>query len=367
MKRKVLVVGVGNVNGGIEKIIHNLYRELIKDDYEIDFLTYFDTCYYEEEYCKTGKVYKVSLRRRHPFRSKKETKKLLKEQGKQYDYIWIQMSSASNIDVQKYAKKYTNAKIISHSHAIQAETEGVTHAILIKVLHRIQIKKLWDFTDYAIGCSEEALNYLFGKDFHGDKRVVCNGVELSKYCYDDIYRINFRKSNGIPLDSKIIGHVGRFVPVKNQKFLVNVFLEYKKLDPNAKLFLIGSGPLESELKNLVGENNDDILFLGNRNDVNKLLSVMDYFVFPSLYEGMPVSVVEAQASGLPIVMSDTVPSEVAITDLIHEISLDAGEKRWAEYIYRMSLNNKRKKYNIVMKGSKFDLDIMVNSIKNILE
>ncbi len=368
MRKKILIVGVGNVNGGIEEIVYNIYKELIREQYEIDFLTFFDRCYHEEEYEQTSQIYKIPSRRKHPFRSKEEIKKLLRENGSQYNYIWIQMSSASNIDVQKYAKKYTQAKIISHCHAVRPETEGFFHTIIVKSLHMLQKRELWSLTDYAIACSKEALDYLFGKGFHGMKKVVCNGIELSKFIYDERYKINFRKENNIPINAVVMGHVGRFSPVKNHVFLIDLFDEYKKKNTNSWLVLIGTGPLEDKLKRIVknkGINN--VLFLGNRSDVNKLLSVMDYFVFPSLYEGMPISVVEAQASGLPVIMSDRIPSEVAITELVKELSLENGVKRWAETIYKLSLNKDRLLYNKKLQKTKFDLKMTVKSIKNILE
>lgn len=368
MRKKILIVGVGNVNGGIEEIVYNIYKELIREQYEIDFLTFFDRCYHEEEYEQTSQIYKIPSRRKHPFRSKEEIKKLLRENGSQYNYIWIQMSSASNIDVQKYAKKYTQAKIISHCHAVRPETEDFFHTIIVKSLHMLQKRELWSLTDYAIACSKEALDYLFGKGFHGMKKVVCNGIELSKFIYDERYKINFRKENNIPINAVVMGHVGRFSPVKNHVFLIDLFDEYKKKNTNSWLVLIGTGPLEDKLKRIVknkGINN--VLFLGNRSDVNKLLSVMDYFVFPSLYEGMPISVVEAQASGLPVIMSDRIPSEVAITELVKELSLENGVKRWAETIYKLSLNKDRLLYNKKLQKTKFDLKMTVKSIKNILE
>lgn len=368
MKKKILIVGIGNINGGIEEIIYNIYKELLKDDYEIDFLTYFDSCYHEEEYEQTSQIYKVASRRKHPFRSKREIRRLLKEFGNQYNDIWIQMSSASNIDVQKYAKKYMQAKVISHSHAVQPETESFFHTTIVKILHTIQKRKLWSLTDYAIGCSMGSLDYLFGKGFHGKKEVVCNGIELSKFVYDECFKVNFRKENDIPMDAVVIGHVGRFSPVKNHAFLVDLFEEYKKMNTNAWLILIGTGPLEDELKRLVKIRGiDNILFLGDRRDVNKLLSVMDYFVFPSLYEGMPISVIEAQASGLPVIMSDRISSEVAITELVKEVSLKNGVKRWAESIYKLPLSKERMLYNKILQGTKFDLRITIKSIKSILE
>lgn len=368
MKKKMLIVGIGNVNGGIEEIIYNIYKELLKDDYEIDFLTYFDSCYHEEEYEQASQIYKIPSRRKHPFRSKREVKRLLRECGSQYNDIWIQMSSASNIDVQKYAKKYMQAKVISHCHAVQPETESFFHTIIVNTLHMIQKRKLWSLTDYAIGCSKEALDYLFGKGFHGNKEVVCNGIELSKFIYDECYKIDFRKENNIPMDAVVIGHVGRFSPVKNHTFLVSVFDEYRRMNNNAWLILIGTGSLEDELKRVVKNKGiDNVLFLGNRGDVNKLLSVMDYFVFPSLYEGMPISVVEAQASGLPVIMSDRISSEVAMTELVKEISLKKGARRWAECIYRLPLCKERLLYNKILQETKFDLRITVKSIKNILE
>ena len=171
-------------------------------------------------------------------------------------------------------------------------------------------------TDY-FACSEVAGRYLFGnKAFdQGEVKIIHNAIDVEKFKFDKVARKKLRKEFGIMDSTIVIGHVGRFVQTKNHTFLVDVFKKYHERNPDSKLLLIGIGPLENQIKDKIRKLDlvESVIFLGQRDDINKLYSVMDIFCLPSLYEGLPVVGVESQATGLPIIFSNGVSHEAIIS------------------------------------------------------
>ena len=160
---------------------------------------------------------------------------------------------------------------------------------------------------------------------------MLNGIETSRFSYDPAARERIRTKLGWE-KSFLIGHAGHMVPVKNQAYLLRLMPELLKQRPNTKLILLGDGEdrpmLEQTARELgLGKN---VVFTGNVNNVHEYLSAMDVFAFPSLYEGMPLAIVEAQANGLPCVLSDRVPKDVFLTDLVQELPLESEPENWAD-------------------------------------
>lgn len=174
-------------------------------------------------------------------------------------------------------------------------------------------------------------------------QLLKNSIDVSKYKFDSRRRSAIRNELKIPENTFVIGHVGGFREVKNHAFLLDIFAELQKRRNEAKLLLVGDGPLRSEaeqkVKSLGLENN--VIFTGVRSDVNELMQAMDVFVFPSLYEGLPLTLVEAQAAGLPCCVSNTVSAEAAVTGNIHFLSLQAEPGSWAEEILLNAENFER--------------------------
>ena len=186
------------------------------------------------------------------------------------------------------------------------------------------------YTQYAtdlFACSEEAGRYLFKeKNF----QILKNGIDSHKFIANEKIRVEIRKELGI--DGKfVIGHVGRLHAQKNHEFLIDVFKKIKEKRPDAELILVGTGPLEKKLKESVTEIglNNCIHFLGNRNDMNKIYQAMDVFIFPSLFEGLGIVAIEAQAAGIPIICSEGLPPEVNITPIFRKLKLAEGAEKWA--------------------------------------
>ena len=219
-------------------------------------------------------------------------------------------------------------------------------------------------TDY-FACSELAGRYLFGnKTFdQGKVKIIHNAIDLDKFKFDPDARKKLRKELGIDDETIVIGHVGRFVQTKNHHFLVYAFKKYHNKNPNTKLLLIGTGPLEEKIKAQVKKLNleDSVLFLGQRNDTNKLYSVMDIFCLPSLYEGLPVAGIEAQAAGLPCVYSDKVTIEADAANNTYYASI----KNIYSYLQTLeqAIANRVKNRNNI----KFSKHFQIGSNVNILE
>ena len=240
--------------------------------------------------------------------------------------------------VLKYAKKYGVPIRIAHSHNAGFQTNSKMKTIVGNIFK----KNLLKYTTDYFACSKLAGEWLFNEDIvKSDKfKVIHNGVDLKKYSFNDKIRNDIRKKYNIDNNTIVIGHVGRFVEQKNHEFLLNVFKEYNHLNPTSKLLLVGTGPLEVDIKKKVKELNlfDKVIFTGFKSDVNNYMQAMDLFVLPSKFEGLGLVLIESQASGLSCFTSkDVVPKEAHVSKLLTFIKLDNNAKEWADIIYKSNL------------------------------
>ena len=345
------------VGGGVESVIMNYYRHLDHSKVQFDFICDEDSTRipYDEIKKLGGRVFLVPKYQNLP-KYLKALEKLFKEN--QYRIVHSNINTLSVFPL--YAAKKAGVPIrISHSHSTSNPKEWKRN--LIKNILRPFSKRY--ATDY-FACSELAGRYLFGnKAFdQGEVKIIHNAIDVEKFKFDEVARKKLRKEFGIKDSTAVIGHVGRFVQQKNHTFLVDVFKEYHKKNPDSKLLLVGSGPLEDEIKKKVERLGlkDSVLFLGQRDDINKLYSVMDIFCLPSLYEGLPVVGVEAQSAGLPCVFSDKITDDIIISGSAVQIKIDL--KKWVttsgtidcksrnigildKFNIKMSVNDLSKKYN----------------------
>ena len=193
-------------------------------------------------------------------------------------------------------------------------------------------------------CSRPAGIWSFGEKAvdSGQVRFIKNGIESERFAFNEEIRVRKRCELNLG-DRLVIGHVGRFVLPKNHTFLIDIFAEIHKLKPNAVLMLVSDGPLMEEIQQKVKRLRLDnaVLFLGKRSDVNELMQAMDIFILPSLWEGLPLTGVEAQAAGLPTMMSDSITEEVCITPYAHMLPLNSGAKAWAGEALKLSETTRR--------------------------
>ena len=222
------------------------------------------------------------------------------------------------------------------------------------------------YTIYAtdlFACSDEAGKYLFkNKKFN----IMRNAIDSKKFMYNEKIRNDIRNELMIQ-DNLVIGHVGRFHQQKNHKFLLDVFAKIREKRVNAKLLLIGTGPLEDEIKmkvNNLGLDND-VIFLGNRKDMCKIYQGMDIMIFPSIFEGFGIVTIEAQASGVPVLCSNNLPKEVEITPICKKLSLDESAEVWAEEALKLlEMNYSKESMQAKIIESGFDVSTTAMDIQN---
>ena len=250
---------------------------------------------------------------------------------------------------------------IIHSH--MAWEQGGA-AVLCRKQVGVILCKLFATQRYA--CGINAGIWLFGKKDYEHHRfeVIHNAIDLKVYGFRAEVRERVRRELGIQ-DKTVIGNVARLSYQKNQIFLLEVFAEYVKLDPASVLVLVGRGEMEDEIREYAQQLGiyDRVLFLSCRDDVQDLLCGFDIFVLPSRYEGLPVSLVEVQASGLPAVVADSVTDEVSVTDLLQYIPLKEGARVWAETIAeKLRSASTRKRTDSCMTGGRYDLTMQAQHL-----
>ena len=352
---KVLVFGITDIPGGIESVIMNYYRNIDRTKIQFDFLCNTEKVAYEDEILILGgKIYRITARSKDYKKYKADMEIFFKEHSKEYNAIWINICSLANIDYLKYAKKYNIKYRIIHCHNSQ-NMDSFLRGILHR-WNRIFIKKY--ATDFW-SCSDDANNWFYSKNIiNSDKYLlVKNAIDLDKYKFNEEIRNQYRKLLKIE-NNLVIGHIGRFHFQKNHEFLINVFNEIQKRNTNSKLLLIGIGEDIEKIKDKVNKLKleDKVLFLYSRDDVECLLSAMDIFVFPSLFEGLPVAILEAQANGLPIIASKGgVPSKAKMVENFEFISLQDKAEYWAEKIIEYSKTNNSRENIKYLRNKGFDI------------
>lgn len=196
-------------------------------------------------------------------------------------------------------------------------------------------------------CGEEAGDWLYGKKNRDKVIIMKNAIDANAYRYNEAVQDDMRKQLGLT-NKKVIGHVGRFFPQKNHEFLIDIFDAIHKKEPDTALVLVGGGETDDVLKNHIKEKvaklglTDSVKFLGVRDDVEKVVQTFDVFLLPSLFEGLPVTMVEAQAAGLPCVISDRVPVECDITGNVTVVTLDETPEKWADVVINQTNNFEKK-------------------------
>ena len=343
---RVLHVVTNMSYGGLENLLMNYYRNIDKNIIQFDFLTHVDIKQdFEMEIEELGgKIYR--LPRMNPF-SLKYRKQLDKffDHHKEYKIIHSHLDCMAGVPL-KIAKKKNIPIRIAHSHS---SNQNRNLKYIIKLLYK---KSIPQYATQLFSCGKKAGDWMFD----GNKYVIMqNAIDANAFRYSIEKSKEYREKFDIS-EEYIIGHVGQFRVEKNHLFLIEVFAEILKIDEKCKLLLIGKGPQMEEVKIKVEELQiaDKVIMLGARADIEKLMQMMDVFVLPSIYEGLPVTMIEAQASGLPCVISDRVPLECKIIDEVQQISLEANPSEWARAILAYK-NYDRKDTYIEIQKARFDI------------
>lgn len=338
--------------GGMETLIMNLYRHVDREKIQFDFLVHYEEAgEYDDEIRRLGgKIYVMprTLPQNY-FVYKKALMKFFTEH-QEYRIIHGHLQSVAYI-YHDIAKRTGDRICITHAHnnGYDKNLKGIMGYYTALLAQK--------YTDVFFGCSDEACELFFPKAIKQGKKitVIKNGIESEHYRFSEEIRNEVRRELGLEKNF-VIGHIGRFSPQKNHKFLLSIFSEICKKNPDSKLVLVGKGPLEDDVRVLADRLSikEHIVFLGARSDVPRLLQGMDAFLLPSLYEGLGIVLVEAQASGLKCFASNTVSKEANVTDLLTYIELEQSAEYWADKILSsISYEREDKIKDIVASG--FDI------------
>lgn len=324
--------------GGLETMIMNYYRHIDRTKVQFDFLVHrnFQADYDEEILEAGGHIYHVPLL--NPFSPGyyKALNSFFTEHH--YDIVHSHLDCLSAYPL-KAAKRHGVRTRIAHAHSSDQD-HNLKYPI--KVYSKPQIPK---YATDLFASSKKAGEWMFpGQRF----QVMKNAIDARQYIYNPETEQRMKKKLGLK-DKFVIGHVGRFSPPKNHSFLIDIFQWIQNIEKDAVLLLIGTGEdqtkAEAKVKKLGLQ--EKVLFLGSRADVSQVLQALDVFVFPSLYEGFGIAAVEAQAAGLPCILSDRIPRECELTENVEFLSLDLSPREWAEHIIRYKGKPKKDQFDAI--------------------
>ena len=367
---KVLVFGMTENPGGVESVIMNYYRNIDRNKIQFDFLCNTDEVAHEDEIKKLGgNIYRITARSKNRKKYKQDMKEFFSKKSNDYNTIWMNVCSLANIDYLKYAKKYGIKYRIIHSHNSQ-NMESKLRGILHKINKRFIKKYATDFW----ACGNEAGIWFYNKKImNSDKYLnINNAIDYDKFKFNSEIRKQYRKELNIE-NKLVVGNVGRLHFQKNQEFLIDIFNEIQKKNNDSILLLVGQGEDYDKLIAKVKSLNliDKVKFLGVRNDVEKLMQTMDLFVFPSVFEGLGLVLVEAQASNLLVYASkDVIPKVVKVNEERFKfISLKRSPVEWAVEILsdldKVDLRNNNNSNNI--KNAGYDIVTEAKKVQEYFE
>jgi len=363
---------VGGMNrGGVETWLMHVLRHMDSSLFHHDFLVHTNQrCQYDEEIEGLGsRILRCSFPHQPQIYYRK-FKDILQNQGP-YDIVHSHVHFYSGFTL--FIAKQSNIQgRISHSHNDTRLLQS--RASFFRRIYLMLMKRLINkCATHGLACSQSAATALFGPHWSEDKRwrLLYYGIDLTPFEIP-IDKHELRKELNIPAEVFVIGHVGRFVEQKNHSYLLDICHEFCKRQPNCYILLIGDGPLRSAIENKARDlgMGKKIIFAGVRDDIPSLMRVaMDIFLFPSLFEGLGLVLIEAQAAGLPCIISDLIPSEVdLVKPLIHRLSLNDPPSMWAETI--LSIKNHEKifgknlGYKIIY-DSQFNINNSINHLEKI--
>ncbi|BDG81639.1 putative glycosyltransferase EpsF [Bacillus subtilis] len=344
-QQRVLHVLSGMNRGGAETMVMNLYRKMDRSKVQFDFLTYRnDPCAYDEEILSLGGrlFYVPSIGQSNPLTFVKNVRNTIKENG---PFSAVHAHTDFQTGFIALAARLAGVQVrVCHSHNTSWKTGfNWKDRLQLMVFRRLILA----YATELCACGEDAGRFLFGRSNMERKRVhlLPNGIDLDLFSPAG-QAADEKKARGIASDRLIIGHVARFHEVKNHAFLLKLAVHLKKRGVRFQMVLAGDGPLREQMEEEARRLNllSDVLFLGTEEHIHELMRTFDVFVMPSLYEGLPVVLVEAQASGLPCIISDTITEKVDTgLGLVKRVSLSKPMDIWAETIVRAAAAGRPKR------------------------
>ena len=323
---RILIVNTTMDRGGAETLIMNLYRSLDRNRFQFDFVLHcnYKSAYEDEILSLGGRIYRLPS---YKFFNEHSFRKAFAGFFKCHpEYRIIHGHNINSTPIYLDVANSFGLETISHCHC---SSNGSGPGAWIRDFKRRNLSKI---AKYRFACSNEAGIWAYGKNT--PFKVIKNGIITQRFIWDEIKRAETRASFGIGKDTVVLGNVGRLQKEKNQACAIRVFQKYHAKNPDSKLVIVGTGPLEKELKSLSRSFglDDSVIFTGVRSDVGELLCAMDVFLFPSIFEGLPLTLVEAQCTGLPCVVSDIITDEVDVAGLTRKVPLSSSAEEWIQAI-----------------------------------
>lgn len=335
---KYILHSVNRMNrGGMETYIMNLYRNIDRNKYQFHFAVHTnEPSDFDEEIKRLGgKLIVFPKFKKNPIKYRNIWSDFWKENKTEYHAFHYHNNFLANIMSIKTAINHGFKNIIIHAHSSFANRGNFQK--VFNYIHERNQKYVLKNDITSVAVSEVAGEWVFGKKAMDSNRVAIlkNGIDYSKFRFNSLKRTEIRKKLGLENDF-VIGQVGNFIKVKNHKFTLEVFKNILDCKKNSKLLLLGDGTLRDDIISYAAELNisKNIKLLGNVSNVEDYLNVMDSFIFPSFYEGLPLSIIEAQINGLPVIYSDTITEEIVISKSTFALNIESDSKLWSEEIIR---------------------------------
>ena len=352
---RIAMIGLSDKFGGVEKFIINTYKQLKTNEIQFFFVTAAEDLTYLKLLSTDDKILRYTARSKNLYKFKKEIDEIFRIY--KFDIVWFNCCSLSNIQELVAAKKYNVQKIIVHSHSSQNMGGKLT-----RLLHSVNKKRIKYYATDFFACSRVAAEWMFPKKKFEVTSIINNTVDAESFTYNAKKATKIKEKYGVQ-SKTVIGHVGRFDYIKNHRFLIEVFDEYLKLDSESVLMLCGQGELFNEIKEKVEFYGiqEKVTFLGQVENMSEIYQMIDIFLFPSIFEGLPFCLIEAQAAGIPCLISDTVSHEIEITNLINYENLNEPPAKWALRLKDIRKNKVNTLYEI--KNAGFDINTNSERLK----
>ncbi len=358
---KVLQFSLSDNIGGIETLLRNLYKQFDHNEIQFDFVTTYDCPVYKQEFLDSGaKVYKLPSQKNF-IAYYYALKKLIKEND--YHIIHVNKNSSADITPFVIGHHLRVPMVIAHAHNTKS-----TAGVLADIVSFFNRGKMDRYMTTAFASSEPAAEWMFGKNYcrNHEVPILKNGIDISDFSFNPDKRSEIEKR--LSLSGKfVVGHVGKFSRRKNHDFLLDVFKIIHERQPNSVLMLVGTGPLMADVRQKAQKLGilDSVMFMGAQNNINEYYQAMDAFVLPSFAEDLPVAAIEAQASGLPLFVSDTIDSELEITDSIKWLSLSQPAEIWADMILNTCECFNRTNQDDALRAAGYDIKETAEKLKEI--
>lgn len=356
MTKVLFVCTVPTDKSGIPNVIFNLLDRLDSRKYNIGYVAINEPSdlYREKLDKKNAKLFIIPRKIKNPLKYIYQLSKV----ATNYDIIHIHGNSATMV-LEMIAAKIAGVKVrIAHSHNTTCN---------MKIIDKLARPFFYSLCNGRLACGIEAGRWLFQKR---NFQVINNGIDVEKFRFNGNTRTIVRTKNGIEDNDYVIGHIGNFVEQKNHSFLIDIFNKLTEIRSNTKLLLLGDGPLKVSIQSKVNDLglSKQVIFAGSVDHPEEYMNAMDMVVMPSLFEGLPLTLVEEQANGLSIIASDTITPDANITGNVHFLSLSENVSSWVKSIQKIlnkSLHYKASSDRAIdqIKKAKYDIDSSVETLE----